>query len=63
LSDIYEIEYEDMLDILDEDTSYEDYYLDQEERYSFSPDWSNISLYTEYWIPERNHVGAEKKTP
>lgn len=49
-----EIEYEDIISdlCLEEDTSYEDYYGEQDENYSFSPDWSNRYYYTESWDPE-----------
>lgn len=47
-----ELEYEDVVDTLyakSEDELYNEYYSEQEECYSYSPDWSNHHYYTEFW--------------
>lgn len=52
MHDYLEMEYEDIVEELYEPSDeelFEDYYLIEDEKYSYSPDWSNQNYYVEYW--------------
>lgn len=52
MHDYLEMEYEEIVKELynsSDDELFEEYYLLEEENYSFSPSWSNHDYYVEYW--------------
>jgi hypothetical protein len=52
MHDYLEMEYEDIVEELYEPSDeelFEDYYLIEDEKYSYAPDWSNQNYYVEYW--------------
>lgn len=52
MHDYLEMEYEDIIEELYDDDLFEEYYLLDEEKYSYSPEWSDQNYYVEYWEPE-----------
>ena len=53
--DYLEMEYEDIVEELSEpfeDQLFEEYYMTEEEQYSYSADWSSQNYYVEYWDEE-----------